>query len=78
MLTDSRTARTTSPRSSRRCASAAAWERACRWRCEVHSPSADCGVTRLLERRRAASAIARAERGILCATCPSSPCPGWP
>eukprot|EP00965_Chrysotila_dentata_P061756 2045472-Pleurochrysis_carterae.AAC.1 len=40
MLTDSRIARTTSPRSPRRCASATACERACRWRCAMRSPSA--------------------------------------
>eukprot|EP00965_Chrysotila_dentata_P014176 470232-Pleurochrysis_carterae.AAC.1 len=39
-LTDSRTARATSPRSPRRCASVAARGRACRWRCAVRPPSA--------------------------------------
>eukprot|EP00965_Chrysotila_dentata_P116084 3837473-Pleurochrysis_carterae.AAC.2 len=53
---------------------AAAFARACRWRCEVRSPSAGCGAMRLLERRHAASTRFRtAERGILCAPCPNSP-----
>eukprot|EP00965_Chrysotila_dentata_P235639 6200878-Pleurochrysis_carterae.AAC.1 len=76
MVTDWSTALTRSPSSPRRCASAGPAARACRRRCGLRSLSAGLDSRRLLERSRAASATAFALRGILCAPCPSSPCPG--